>query len=177
MRYLALFRGINVGGKNIVKMKELRELFIEFDFEDVRSYIQSGNILFTSDKEINEFSLAVNDAFTEKFGFSVQIIYRTKSEMLEMIDNLPFTVAEIVEAEKKDPKIAHLYAYFSEQEIENQELSLIGERAVVRSKTIFYFTEKSIRFSKLISQLNKLSDGLTARNWKTVLKLVALLEE
>lgn len=50
MRYLALFRGINVGGKNIVKMKELRELFTELGFVNVRSYIQSGNLLFTSDK-------------------------------------------------------------------------------------------------------------------------------
>lgn len=54
MRYLALFRGINAGGKNSVKMQELRELFLELGFKDVRSYIQSGNIVFSSDSELEK---------------------------------------------------------------------------------------------------------------------------
>lgn len=132
MRYLALFRGINVGGKNIVKMKELRELFTELGFVNVRSYIQSGNLLFTSDKELNELSKLVTDAFVKKFGFSVPIIYRTKSEMLSMVQSLPFTVEELAEVESSDSQIAHLYVYFAGKEIAEQELSYAGERAVVR---------------------------------------------
>lgn len=177
MRYLAFFRGINVGGKNIVKMKELRELFTELGFVNVRSYIQSGNLLFTSDKELNELSKLVTDAFVKKFGFSVPIIYRTKSEMLSMVQSLPFTVEELAEVESSDSQIAHLYVYFAGKEIAEQELSYAGERAVVRSKNIYYLTKKSIRLSKLTSQLNRLSDELTARNWKTILKLVDLLSE
>ncbi|MBM7710474.1 DUF1697 domain-containing protein [Enterococcus xiangfangensis] len=177
MRYLALFRGINVGGKNTVKMKELKELFSELGFTDVSSYIQSGNILFTTDKNISEFSKEVADAFTHRFGFSVPIMYRTKAEMLILRDRLPFTAEEIAEAERQDPKMVHLYVYFSTASMSQQEVSGIGERAVVKDRDIYYLTEQSIRLSKLTTKLNKLSDGLTARNWKTVLRLTALLEE
>ncbi|MGX7204006.1 DUF1697 domain-containing protein [Enterococcus pingfangensis] len=176
MRYLALFRGINVGGKNVVKMKELKELFSELGFTDVNSYIQSGNILFTTDKEISDFSKEIAEAFAQRFGFSVPIIYRTKTEMLSIRDRLPFTAAEIAEAERQDPKIVHLYVYFSTASMTPQEISGLGERAVVKDKDIYYLTEQSIRLSKLTAKLNKLAE-LTARNWKTVLRLTALLEE
>ena len=177
MRYLALFRGINVGGRNIVKMKELKELFLELGFSDVRSYIQSGNLLFSSDQAISEFSETVTAAFTERFGFSVPIIYRTKDELFSLIENLPFTAEEILEAEMEETNVEHLYVYFSSSEMVPQELSEIGERAIVKSKDIYYLTDRSIRFSKLTPKLNKLTDELTARNWKTVIKLAVLLKE
>lgn len=174
MRYVALFRGINVGGKNIVKMQDLRALFSELGFQDVRSYIQSGNILFSSDSRVSEFSKRVEKAFAERFGFSVPIIYRTQAEMLELVKNLPYTVDEITEAESMDPQVAHLYVYFSAKEMKQQEFFEIGERAIVHSKDVYYLTDKSVRFSKLNT---KLPTGLTARNWKTVMKLMSLLEE
>ncbi|MBX8939183.1 DUF1697 domain-containing protein [Enterococcus gilvus] len=146
MRYLALFRGINVGGKNIVKMKELRELFTELGFVNVRSYIQSGNLLFTSNKELNELSKLVTDAFVKKFGYLVPIIYRTKSEMLSMVQSLPFTGEELAEVESNDSQIAHLYVYFSGKEIAEQELSCTGERAVVRSKIFIILRKKAFDF-------------------------------
>lgn len=177
MQYVALFRGINVGGKNRIKMQELKELFIELGFTDVRSYIQSGNILFTTDRQLTDFSAEVEAAFEKRFDFFVPILYRTKAEMIGVRDRLPFTQEKVAEVEKKDPKISHLYVYFSADQLIQQELSALGEWAVVAEKDIYYLAEQSIRFSKLTTKINQLSKGLTARNWKTVTRLMALLEE
>jgi uncharacterized protein (DUF1697 family) len=177
MRYLALFRGINVGGKNSVKMQELRELFLELGFKDVRSYIQSGNIVFSSDSELEKISEDVSESFLERFGFSVPIIYRRAEEMSSLVQKLPFTKEEIAAAESTDPKVAHLYVYFSGSDMGNQTLTDVGETVVGAAKDGYYLTEKSIRFSKMVSKMQRLSDDLTARNWRTIVKLAAMLEE
>ena len=177
MRYLALLRGINVGGKNKIKMAELRDFFEQIGFTDVRSYIQSGNVLFTSNQTVAEFSVIVEEAFLEKFGFSVPIIYRTRTEIADLIENLPFSSKEIAEAEAKDPKVAHLYVYFSPENFPSEELSAVGEWAIVRGKEVYLLTEESIRLSKLSARITRISGDLTARNWRTVLKLMELLEQ
>ena len=95
--------------------------------------------------------------------------------MSSLVQKLPFTKEEIAAAESTDPKVAHLYVYFSGSDMGNQTLTDVGETVVIAAKDGYYLTEKSIRFSKLVSRLQRLSDDLTARNWRTIVKLAAML--
>lgn len=74
MVYAALMRGINVGGKHRVKMDELKDVFAESGMQAPRTYIQSGNVVFRSDRQKAEIKEILTDAFEKKFGFRSEII-------------------------------------------------------------------------------------------------------
>ena len=76
-QYVALFRGINVGGKNIVPMKELRELLAGLDCENVATYIQSGNAVFTSESNGDDLSRSIAGVVNQQFGFEPQVLVLT----------------------------------------------------------------------------------------------------
>src|SRR6202043_211753 len=88
---VSLFRGINVGGNRIVPMRELKSLHEALGLEDVVTYIQSGNVVFTS-HETNPAQLArqIEDSFAQKFGFHSQVMVRTSAQLQEIIANNPF---------------------------------------------------------------------------------------
>ena len=90
MKYVAFFRGINVGGKNIVKMSDLSRLFIGLGFHDVKTYIQSGNVLFSSDKEQILLVPLIEQAFEEQFRFPSAVVVRSGEEIKRIVDSLPF---------------------------------------------------------------------------------------
>jgi uncharacterized protein (DUF1697 family) len=91
MKYAALFRGINVGGKNIVKMTDLKKMFMDSGFESVRSYIQSGNIVFETDGTRDAVAGKVRAGSQTVFGFESAITLRTGDEMAAIIRDLPFS--------------------------------------------------------------------------------------
>src|SRR5512133_2788415 len=89
--YLAMLRGINVGGKNKLPMKELAEIFVEAGCIDVRTYIQSGNVVFSADPERLELlPLAVTAAIAERTGYQIPVVLRTAEQMEDVIRNNPF---------------------------------------------------------------------------------------
>lgn len=147
MNYIALFRGINVGGKNRVKMADLKEIFNGLGCQDVVSYIQSGNLIFSKEK------------------------------FLQVIEDLPFSATEILHTEEKNPKVAHLYVGFSAEQITSASLLMESERAVVAGKQVYFLMDDSLHFSKIVPKIAKDSKSMTLRNWKTVLKLADLLEK
>ena len=88
---VALFRGINVGGNRIVSMSELKSLHESLGFKNVVTYIQSGNVVFTSDEtDAAQIASQIEEAFAQKFGFRSQVIVRTLAELEEAIANNPF---------------------------------------------------------------------------------------
>src|SRR3954447_15099823 len=91
MTYLALLRGINVGGKNKLPMKELRDLFAATGCQDVRTYIQSGNVLFRASREMAAtLPGAIQDGIQERFGLRVPVVLRTTDEIGEVIRENPY---------------------------------------------------------------------------------------
>ncbi len=89
--YLALLRGTNVGGKNKLPMKQLVQLFVEVGCSDVRSYIQSGNVVFTVDSQLAELIPArVTAAIAERFGYEIPVLSRTTEQIRDVIRNNPF---------------------------------------------------------------------------------------
>lgn len=170
--YLALLRGINVGGKNIIKMKELKRLFEELGFEKVTTYIQSGNIVFQSVEDAGEVQAQMEQVIEKTYGFSVPIVVRSDKEFLDIIKNCPYPADSLPEGES-----VHLTLFGSEPSQESilRLPKFEDEECHVQGKEIYLYLKKSFKDSKLAVHLHKLGVPATTRNWKTVRKLESLL--
>ncbi len=89
MRYVALLRGINVGGNNRVEMSRLREVFEKLGFIDVVTYINSGNVVFDSPKEQEQLVSIIENAVKQEFGFLVPTVVRSRLQIEEICKQLP----------------------------------------------------------------------------------------
>ena len=93
--YIGLLRGINVGSGRVVKMAELRALFAELGFRSIETYVQSGNILFETDREDREaLAQTIETSLGERFGFEIPVILYLPGELLELHSANPFTEPE-----------------------------------------------------------------------------------
>lgn len=89
MRYVALLRGVNVGGKNIVDMRELTRLFEDNGMSEVRTYINSGNVVFTSTAEFEHVSLLLESAIRDRLGIETFVILRTAQQLQDLVAAIP----------------------------------------------------------------------------------------
>ena len=90
MRYLALLRGINVGGNTLIRMPQLKECFENLGFEDVSTYIQSGNVIFSSDEtDKMKLSKKIETAITESFTHNVRVVIFSHDEWKAVVENAP----------------------------------------------------------------------------------------
>jgi len=87
---LAILRGINVGGKRKILMADLKSLCEKLEWEEVRSYIQSGNIIFKSNKENLQLEEELSSQILDHYGFEVPVIVRSKEELYNAINKNPF---------------------------------------------------------------------------------------
>jgi uncharacterized protein (DUF1697 family) len=101
LTYVSMIRGINVGGKK-VKMDRLKELYTSLDFKDVKTYIQSGNVVFRSEEyDKMKLSRIIEKKIAEIFDFDVKILIRTKNDMINVINGNPF----------KQEDLKHIYVF------------------------------------------------------------------
>ena len=175
--YIALFRGINVGGKNKMLMKDLALILEETGYTHVRTYIQSGNVLFqSSHSKVMNFSQDIGRAIREKYGFLPGIMLLDVSELEIAINSNPYPEAE------KNPKSLHLYFLghtpdapdikaLNQIKSESESFKLI--------KNVFYlYAPDGIGRSKLVARVERLLGvEVTARNWNTVTKLLEMANE
>ena len=181
MKYVAFFRGINVGGKNIVKMIDLSQLFIGLGFHDIKTYIQSGNVIFSSDIEQHLLVPLIEQAFEEQFGFSSAVVIRSGTEIKSIVDSLPFGAEEIKQAQKENPDVEHIYIYLSNSAIDIEKVNQLCasysgiDRFRIINREIYLLCFQSIRDSKLAIVLTKLPQPLTSRNLKTMEKISSML--
>ena len=181
MKYLVLFKGINVGRKNIVKMAELREMLSSLGFQNVTTYIQSGNALFDSNDSLDEITKKIETSFQNTFGFKSELLLRTKDEIGTVITELPFSKTEIDEAMALDPTVQHLYYYFTDSMSSHSVIHTLDsstdslDKIVVGKGGIYLLCYRSIRDSKLTSLLTKQNIVTTARNWNTLNKLFNMM--
>jgi len=98
--HLALLRGINVGGKNKLPMKGLAEIFAKAGCADVRTYIQSGNVIFTcAEADAEKLPFVVSAAIARRFGLKVPVVMRTAAELGKILHGNPFLAAGTPEGE------------------------------------------------------------------------------
>lgn len=171
---IAILRGINVGGKRKILMADLKALFEKLGLESVKTYIQSGNLIFTSDQINSELESILEKAITNKFGFDVPVIVRSSNELQTSIDKNPFFDG--------DADIDRLHLTFlkeqptKENKEKTQTYDYEPDKFKIDGRDVFIFCKGKYHQSKLTNDFfeKKLNIGATTRNWKTVLKLFEL---
>lgn len=179
--YLALLRGINVSGKKIIKMEDLRKLMTGANFENVKTYIQSGNVIFESQEKSKSILAGVIERLIEQqYGFDVSIFVIDTEAIVKAIDNNPFVKDRIEEeAGFKKVYITFLSEKPSIENFEKLKQAPIGNDLIEIIDDILYFKlESKASDSKLSNNLieNKLKVRATTRNWNTTLKLLSLMK-
>lgn len=180
--YIALLRGINVGGKNVIKMAELKRVFEAIGLCDVKTYIQSGNVLFRSDEVEELLKIKIESELEASFGFLIPVVLRTKAELEQIINNCPFSESQISEAEAASDAESLYVALMAKSPEEGNKDRLKAYKSesddyVIIGREVYLLFRNSIRNSKLAGSLHKLEVPSTVRNWKTLSKLYALAKE
>ncbi|NUY80019.1 DUF1697 domain-containing protein [Flavobacterium sp. MAH-1] len=175
-KHIALLRGINVSGQKLIKMEVLRKAMQELGLQDVSTYIQSGNILFQSD-ETNPKVLEhkISGKIMEAFGFDVSVIVVTPEDLETAVRENPFA------AKTTDDSTQPYIGFLSESPLaENHEIlkatDFKGDEFAIIGKRIYLWYADSAANTKLNNAVieRKLKVVSTARNWKTVRKLIEL---
>ena len=169
MKHIALLRGINVGGKNIVPMRELAALFTAAGCRDVTTYIQSGNVIFTAPASVlTKLSATVSNAF------GVPAVIRSHDELAAAISGNPYL------AEGIDPKTLHMM-FLATHPATTAVAALDPDRSppcrfCVKGQDIYLHLPAGVAKTKITNAWidSKLSTVSTIRNWNTVLKLLEL---
>ena len=171
--YIALFRGINVGGKHILPMQELQDILTSLGCEDVQTYIQSGNAVFSSTAHVDTLADDITSAIDDRFGFAPQVLILTASRFAAIAAANPFPEAE------KTPK--HLHVSFLTAEPTDpdldalQKLKVPSEKFLLSDGAFYLHAPNGIGRSKLAGNVDRyLGVTTTGRNWRTVSRLVEL---
>ncbi|PEP22548.1 cytoplasmic protein [Bacillus wiedmannii] len=173
--YITLLRGINVGGHKVIKMADLKQMFESIELKQVKTYIQSGNIVFESENDVDVLNKRIQSEIKNVFGFDVPVMLRTHEEFINMIKRCPYEADSLLEGESIH--VAFLANELSEKE-KDQLLMQKNETedCYIYEKVVYLFFKNSIRNSKLMNQFQKLHTPATVRNWRTVNKLKAIVE-
>ena len=184
--HVALLRGINVGGRNKVAMADLRRIVESLGYGDVATYLQSGNVVFTSnDNDTAAMTTELERALEETLGVRNSVVVLSRAELAKVIADNPFP-------DETNPK--HLHAVFRGGEVGAAEAAAVAaaerrarekgsrDQAKVVGRTLYLRTPDGFGRSELAAQLARANPaaaadrGGTARNWATVTKLAAMLD-
>jgi uncharacterized protein (DUF1697 family) len=175
-KHVALLRGINVGGKNMLPMKELAGLFVAAGCGEVVTYIQSGNVVFCADDKVaGRVQNAITKQVQLQFGLKVPVVLRTASEMQAVIRGNPFLKAGAADemlhvsflADRPGPDlVVGLDAMRSAPD----EFAVIGREIYMKLVTGAAKTKLTNAYFD-----SKLKTVSTMRNWRTVLKLAEMM--
>ena len=175
--FIALLRGINVGGNNILPMRNLVELLESLGLSQVKTYIQSGNVVFQSEsKNSAELANQISTAIGKSFGFMPQVMILEMKVFQEAITSNPFPEGE------SEPKTLHLF--FLADVPQNPDLEMLeslksnSEQFMLTNSVFYLYAPDGIGRSKLAAKVEKaLGVAVTARNWRSVSKIMALAEQ
>lgn len=173
--YIALLRGINVGGHKRMPMKQLITALERAGLSDVQTLLQSGNVILQSaQRSTGAVEKRVHDAIQDEFSFDVSVMVRRAKELLADVDANPFAA----EAEA-DPKTVHFFFRRTAEPIESSTLKKLrasDERTFARGKMFYLHAPSGIARSKLVARVDTVVGEATARNARTVSRIVALLD-
>jgi uncharacterized protein (DUF1697 family) len=173
-RYVALLRGVNVGGHRRVPMADLRRVLTELGYTDVKTLLQSGNAVFeAAEQRTADLVAAIEAGLADEFGFAVDVMVRSGAELravvaanpLEVPDPAKFAVAFLSPA--ADPAVLG----------EVDPDSYAPDRLRVGERVLYMYFPDGLGKARLSPILaRKLGDTVTVRNWNTVTKLLAMVE-
>lgn len=174
-KHVALFRGINVGKAKRISMSDLKAVFEGLGYADVTTVLQSGNVIFeASAKDARGAAARIERALTERVGISARVLVRNNEQLRKAVTSNPMREAEA------DPKAFHL-AFLEAKPSESAVKSLdpaayAPDEFAFGDGVLYVWYRGGVRNSKLALVLDKkLGVATTARNWNTVLKLLAVM--
>ncbi|PCJ98861.1 MAG: hypothetical protein COA50_01085 [Flavobacteriaceae bacterium] len=174
--YIALIRGINVSGQKKILMTDLKELLKGIGLKDVVTYIQSGNIIFSSEKmTIDILENEIKEKIKDHYGFDVPVLVLSKESVVQIVEETPFD--KLLEGEKE-----RVYYTLLKNAPSKELVAILDAHDYEGEK--FYITEKCVYFTSLHgygrAKCNnnffekKLKVSATTRNLKTMMKLIKL---
>ena len=179
VHYLALLRGINVGGKNIIKMADLKACFEEMSFSDVATYIQSGNVLFRSTKkDKRRLAKQIEKNLSERFSYTSLVVVVPHQELQKIVKSAPSGFGS--EPDKYRYDVVFLKEPLTPTEVLKQVSLKEGVDQAYAGKLAFYVSRLTSRAAQ--SRLNRIAplpiyQYMTIRNWNTTTKLLALMDK
>ena len=174
-----MLRGINVSGQKLIKMDALRKSYENMGFQNVKTYVQSGNIIFTCNHfEINDLEQKISRQIEQDFGFEVPVIVLTIDKLKQVIENNPF-----LKDPDKDQSFLHVTFlaskpnYFDYSTIEDKKQD--EEEIFFTDNAVYLFCPNGYGRTKLNNNFleKKLKVLATTRNWKTTNELYKIAQE
>lgn len=174
--YVSLLRGINVSGQKKVKMTDLKMLYESLGLQNVVTYIQSGNVIFKSDKEADILKVFLEQAIEQHYSFQVPVKVISEDEFLMIKTHIPFSNINV---ELDGAKVLITFLSASPKvELADKLMTYIQapEKLIINDKIIFLHCPNGYGKTKLSNNFieNKLKVSATTRNLKTLIKLSAL---
>jgi uncharacterized protein (DUF1697 family) len=176
--YVSMLRGINVGGHQSLKMKELVALYESLGFKNVRTYVQSGNVIFNADEaDSKRLSNLIENKIKQVFNLPVAVLIRTPGELKQTLKKNPFLKEKSIDTEK-------LYVTFLAETPPESALNKLNvaqdelDKFVVKNKEIYLYCPEGYGRTKFSNTFFERKLGVTAttRNWKTVTTLSEMAE-
>lgn len=177
-RYVALLRGINVGGNNIVKMSELKACFEHIGYQNVHTYINSGNIIFeSSETNSQKLTNTIETALKEAFGFELRVVVCSLEQLRAIVQNAPKGFGA------RPTEYRYDFIFLKPPLTVGEAMTVIspkeGVDEITQGESVLYSSRLIARVVQ--SRLNKIVgtkpyQNMTIRNWNTTVRLLALLE-
>lgn len=177
--YLALLRGINVGGKNIIRMAALKECFEGMGFQNVATYIQSGNVIFdVPELDHDVLTSKIENALSREFNYQSRVVLVPLVELKEAVEGAPKWFGKNAAKYRQD--VIFLKKPLSAHEAIKSVSLKEGVDQAQASKNVLYFARLASKAAqshlpRIIKQ--PVYQSMTIRNWNTTTKLFALMEE
>ncbi|HJV77588.1 MAG TPA: DUF1697 domain-containing protein [Paludibacter sp.] len=177
--YISILRGINIGGHKMIKMEALRQLYVSLGYDDVQSYIQSGNVIFrTSEINAQILEKTISEKILRTFGFEVRVLALTVDELRNALEKNPFRADLLKDSKKMHltflsavPEKTYLDS-ISPSDYAPDEFWHSGRIIYVHCPTGYGNTKLTTNFFE-----NKLKLTATSRNMKTATELLAIAEK
>jgi uncharacterized protein (DUF1697 family) len=174
--YIALLRGINVGGHRLIKMADLKALYEAMGFGAVQTYIQSGNVVFQADEAEQPLRQRLEQRIAETFGFPVTVTLRTHGALARVIADCPFAPDALAEGENlyvallaEAPASSSIERLLASKTTEPDEFRLLGQE-------VYLLYRQNMRQTQLTNGFleSKLGVSATTRNWRTLTNLATM---
>ena len=173
-RHVVLLRGVNLGSRNRVAMPALRDALADAGFEEVRTYLQSGNVVLSSTRSPAQVARECEGQIRDAFGLEITVIVRTRAELEKVVKRNPLGA---VAANPKRYQVSFLERRLGREAARKVEQAAVApEQVVVDGREIYAWHPETIARSRLWTLLAGPGLGVaaTARNWTTVTKLLEL---
>ena len=174
--YIALLRGINVGGKNIIKMEQLKQVFVDMGFSDVKTYIQSGNVIFgTLESDKLKLTGEIENQLLRNFSAEIKTLVLTADDLTETVENAPGNFG--AEPEKFRYDVWFILPPTTVNDVVSNLRLREGVDFLQTGKNVIYTSRLTSQmskshFSKIIK--TQIFSKLTIRNWNTTTTLLEL---